>query len=348
LRNSASEQVRAHSSSNDSGDGASAFSDWEANNDPTIVETVPEGGSNDDGQWPEGQWPEGNSHAEGFCNNARDDLSARRSDAPSEGDAVHDSGPQDLAIDTNNPGRADFVVSVGALGNASGTPLDGSQHMSFEERAVDEKCAADGDNNNEGMLVHSGSESGTSHNIPSGFDPTDPEAITALATRPPEADPRSSVTSTIRFNEQVMVTEFAPSGGPRSGDASASTGNLGGRAADPSSSLPGSGALHQHANAGGGPSSNGGPNSNDGRDSNGSNRSNDNHGGTSDGNDPQGPGPGGNDLNKLVFSCATTGGSLRHWGIEGRIPVAEVVQITGASIPQIHGVRSLMRPDTVD
>jgi len=50
LRNGASEQVRTHSPSNDSGDGASAFSKWEANNNPTIVETAPEGGSKDDDQ----------------------------------------------------------------------------------------------------------------------------------------------------------------------------------------------------------------------------------------------------------------------------------------------------------
>jgi len=210
--------------------------------------------------------------------------------------------------------------------------------MSFGERTVNEKCAADGDNNDEGMLVCGGSESSTSCNAPSGFDPTDPEAIAALVTQPPEADPRSPVTSTVRFNEQVMVTEFAPSGGPRSGVASASTGNLGGGATSPSSSSPGSDALHQHANTSGGPSSNGSPNSNDSCDSNDSNRSNGDHGGTSDGNDPQSPGPGGNDLNELGFTCATTGGPLRHWGIEGMIPVAEVVQIMGASVPQIHNV----------
>jgi len=55
LRNSASEQVRMYSSLSDSGDGASAFSNWEANNNPTIVETVPEGDSDNDDQWPEGE-----------------------------------------------------------------------------------------------------------------------------------------------------------------------------------------------------------------------------------------------------------------------------------------------------
>jgi len=197
-------------------------------------------------------------------------------------------------------------------------------------------------------MVHSGSESGTSCNTPSGFDPTDPEVITDLMTQPPMVDPRSPMASTIRFNEQVMVTEHAPSGSPRSGVASALTGNLGGGTASPSLSLPGSDALHQHANTGGSPSANGSPNSNDSRDSNGSNGNNGNQGGTSDGNDPRGSGPSGTNLNKLAFTYSATGGPLQHWGIKGMIRVAEVVRITGASIPQLHSVRHLMRPDTVD
>jgi len=182
LHNSASEQVRMHSSSSDSGDRASVFSNWEANNNPTIVETVPEGDSDNDDQWPEGQWPEGDGLAEDLADDAQVDLSTRPSSAPTETGAVYDSGLQDLVIDTNDPGRADFVISVGALGNASGTPLDGSQNMSFGERAVDEKCTIDGNNDNEGMLVHSGSESSTSYNTPSGFDPSDPEVIADLMT----------------------------------------------------------------------------------------------------------------------------------------------------------------------
>jgi len=69
---------------------------------------------------------------------------------------------------------------------------------------------------------------------------------------------------------------------------------------------------------------------------------------TSDGNDPQGPDPSENDLNKLVFTYSTTGGPLQHWGIEGTIRVAEVVQITGASVPQIRSARHLIRPEIVD
>jgi len=134
LRYSASEQVRTHSPLSDSGNGASAFSNWEANNSLTIAETAPEGDSDNDDQWPVGQWPEGDRLAEGLADDAQVDLSTRQSSAPTETGEKHDSGLQELVIDTNNPGRADFVISVGALGNASGTPLDGSQNMSFGER----------------------------------------------------------------------------------------------------------------------------------------------------------------------------------------------------------------------
>jgi len=87
---------------------------------------------------------------------------------------------ENLVIDTNDPGRDDFVISVGALGNASGAPLDGSQNVSFGERTVDEQRAVDGNKRPEeceGMIVCSGSESSTSYNTPTGFDPSDPNAI---------------------------------------------------------------------------------------------------------------------------------------------------------------------------
>ena len=54
--------------------------------------------------------------------------------------------------------------------------------MSFGESAVDERRAVDGNNDNEGMIVYSGSESSTSYNTPSGFDPSDPEVIADLMT----------------------------------------------------------------------------------------------------------------------------------------------------------------------
>jgi len=305
------------------------------------VETIPEGDSDNDEQWPEGQWPEGDGHAEDLADDAQVDLS-RQSSAPTETGEKYDSGLQELVIDTNDPGQADFVISVGALGNASGTPLDGSQNMSFGERTVDEKRVIDGNNDNEGMLMYSGSESSTSYNTPSGFDPSDPDVIADLMTRSPMADPHSPTTSTIRFNVQVAVGEYKPSGSPRGGVATTLTGNLGGGANSPSSSLPGSDALRQHANTGGSPSSNGSPNSSDGWNSDGLNGNNSNQGGTSNVNDPQGPDPSGNNLNKLVITYSTTGGPLQHWGIEGTIRVAEVVQITGASIPQIRGTRHLI------
>jgi len=271
---------------------------------------------------------------------------------------VYDSGLQDLVINANDPGRADFVISVGALGNASGTPLDGSQNMSFGESTVNERRTIDGNNDNEGMIGYSGGESSMSYNTPSGFDPSDPEVIADLLTRPPVVDPRSPTASTIRFNEQVMVTEYTPNTMlTHGGVASTSTGNLGGAGAtSPSSSLPGSDALCQHANTGGSPNPNDGGslNSNGSPNSDGSNGNNGNQGGTSDGNDPQGPSPSGNYLDKLMFTYTTAGGPLQHWGIEGTIGVADVVQFTGSSDPQnphqlaLHGKRLLIRPNIVD
>jgi len=109
---------------------------------------------------------------------------------------AYDSGLQTLAIDTtenlvidtNDPGRADFVISVGALGNASGTPLDGSQNMSFGDNTTDRRRSVDGNNSNDGMIVCSGSEPSTSYNTPSGYDPSDPETLVDLLTRPPMPD----------------------------------------------------------------------------------------------------------------------------------------------------------------
>jgi len=104
LRNSASEQVRKYSPSSDNGNGASAFANWEANNSPTIMETVPEGDSDNDDQWPEGQWPEGDGLAEDLADNAQVDLSTRQLSAPTEAGEKYDSGLQELVIDANNPG----------------------------------------------------------------------------------------------------------------------------------------------------------------------------------------------------------------------------------------------------
>ena len=105
LRDSASEQVGMHSSASDSGDGASAFSTLGANNTSTIVETVQEGGSDDDLVDVE------------LDNNVRVDLSMRLSNPPNNANSVYESGLYGLVVDTKDPGQANFAMRVGALGN---------------------------------------------------------------------------------------------------------------------------------------------------------------------------------------------------------------------------------------
>jgi len=125
LRNSASEIARMYSSSRDSGDGANTFVTVLASNALAVVETVQEGESDDDGEWPEGgEWPEVN-------------LIPRLSNAYNDPDSTYDSGLQELVIDTKDPGRANFAMNVGALGNASGTLMDRAQNMSFRESTVE-------------------------------------------------------------------------------------------------------------------------------------------------------------------------------------------------------------------
>ena len=259
-------------SSNNSGGAASAFSAFGANKSSTIVETVQE--DSDDG--------------DGLTGNAADDnvqvnLTSTSEicefeicDACDSGIALgvnqassHTTG--NLIIDTDDPGQEDFVISVGALGNASGTPLDGSQNMSFgedlaspeERRIVDSatKAAAYATYRSTRpgwrkgaceVKVDDGSES--SVGTPPNFDPSDPKVLGDLLSRPPEPI-NHSPTSTIKFNEQTVVTEYA-----QGGAASTTVGNLGGAAnTRPSSSLPGSAALRQHTLAGG--DSNGGSSS---------------------------------------------------------------------------------------
>jgi len=288
------------------------------------VETVQEGGSDDDEEWPEVN------------------LNPRLSDPHDNANSMYDSGLQELIIDTVDPGRADFALNVGALGNASGTPLDGAQNVSFGESTVNEGCAIDGGEGNEAVAL--------SYNCQ---DPSDPEVIATLMTRRAVADPRSP--STIRFNEHVTVAEYSPNHSPnplRTLGAAASTlmENLGGACVtgsaqgnptlsqgDPSLSQP-----DGNANAGGDPNSNN-SNGNDG-----------NQGGSSTNNDPPGPGPDGNYLDKLVFTYSTMGGPLQNWGIEGTIKVAEVVQFTPDASAQnpnqlaLSSVQRLVRPDIVD
>jgi len=85
LRNSASELVRTYSSSSDSGDGASTFASLQASNTSAIVETVQEGRSDDDEEWPEVN------------------LGPRLSDAHNDASSMYDSGLQELIIDTEDP-----------------------------------------------------------------------------------------------------------------------------------------------------------------------------------------------------------------------------------------------------
>ena len=157
-----------------------------------------EGNSDDGDGWPEG---------EGLAGNLADDdaqvnLIPRSSGACDEIGTACGSGLQTLAvdtaknlvIDTNDPGRGDFVMSIGALGNASGTPPDGTQNVSFgedvaeERRIVDSiaKLAASRNSgrwfNRSGMKVCSGSESSASYDTSPSFDLRDPKALADLLT----------------------------------------------------------------------------------------------------------------------------------------------------------------------
>ena len=137
LRNNASEQVHRHDSSSsarssDSGDAASAFSAFGANDPPTIVETVQDRNSDDGDGWPEGEGLAGNLAGD----DAQVNLIPRSSGTCDETGMACDSAValavntsherENLVINANDPGRKDFVMSIGALGNASGAPLDGS------------------------------------------------------------------------------------------------------------------------------------------------------------------------------------------------------------------------------
>jgi len=111
-------------------------------------------------------------------------------------------------------------MNVRALGNVSGTPLDGAQNVSFGKSAVDRGYTIDGDEGSKGVV--------SSYNCQ---DLSDPEVKAALMTRRAVADPHSP--STMRFNEQVTVTECSPNHSPNALQtlgmaASTSTANLGG------------------------------------------------------------------------------------------------------------------------
>ena len=83
--------------------------------------------------------------------------------------------------------------------------------------------------------------------------------------------------------------------------------------------------------------------------STGSNRNGGNQGGTNSGNGPEGPTPNRNYLDKLMFIHSTVGGPLQHWGIEGRIQVGSVFQLTGPDDDmRLQSFCMLVRSDFVD
>jgi len=179
LHDSANQHVRMHSPT------------------PTIVETVQEGGSDD-------SLEEYQDSMEVV--NPGDKVQV---DLHNDANLGYDSGLRELVVTTNDPGQADFVVSVGALGNASGTPLDGSQDMSFGESTVDKEYTIEGEEDTASILA--------AHNIPSTYNPSDqnvddlaivdPEMIRDLLSQRSVMDPRSP-TSTVQFNEQVAVQHY--------------------------------------------------------------------------------------------------------------------------------------------
>jgi len=181
LRNSAMATVARSDSWSDSGNSG-PFNSLLENNPSVLVETVQEGGSDNDGGWPEGAWLD-------------DDMNPNEYDPSS----TYDSGLQELHINTDDPGIADFALNVGALGNASGTPMDGAQNMSFGGEST-----VDGGNTDEG-------NQGVALNI--NLDPCDPSVIATMLTGPPGAN--SSLPTTIHFNEQVLVTNYSPNHSPK-------------------------------------------------------------------------------------------------------------------------------------
>jgi len=188
LRNGPMATVARSDSLSDSGN-CGPFASLLANDTSAFVETVQEGGSDDDGEWPEGEWPD-------------DNLDPRLSNAndPNVCDpsSTCDSGLQELLIDTKDPGITNFALNVGALGNASGTPMDGAQNMSFGESTVD---GGNANERNEGVA--------SSNNL----DPCDPSVMAAMLTQPPVANPH--LPTAIQFDEQAMVTNYSPKHSPK-------------------------------------------------------------------------------------------------------------------------------------
>jgi len=148
--------------------------------------------------------------------------------------------PDWVAVNADDPGQANFVMSFRALGNASGTPLDGSHDMSFGESTVDEEHTVDGEEDAASILA--------AYNLPMTYSQNDPNVVNSMIMNPEMigtlmsqrsvVDPRSP-TSTVQFNEQVAVKEYVL-GSPTSASGmsiTTSAGNTGG--AEPSGSTQG-------------------------------------------------------------------------------------------------------------
>jgi len=305
LHDSAKQQVRMHSPTQDRGDSMSVCSAQGTNIAPTIVETVQEGGSKDSLE----EYQDSMEAA-----NLGDEV---RVDLHNNANSGCDSGLRDLVVNTDDPGQANFVLSFGALGNASSTPLDGSHDMSFGESTVDEEYTVDREDT---ALIMA------AYNIPSTYNQNDPnvddsaivdqEMIGELMSRRSVVDPRPP-TLTVQFNEQVAVQHYViRSLASTSGtNATVSAGNTVG--AEPSDSTQSDPVSTQ----GGPPPSQGGPppsqpvgdaNAGNSPSSTGSNGNGGNQGGVNSGNGPQGPTPNRNYLDKLVFVYSTVGGPLQH------------------------------------
>jgi len=168
--------------------------------------------------------------------------------------------------------------------------------LSFGKSAVDGGHTVNRDAGNEG--------------VGSGQDPSDPEVIAAIVTQRAVTD--SCSPTAMRFDEQVTVAEHSPNHSPNalqtlsavaSMDASTTLGNLGD--ADPAGPTQGVPTSSQgnlpSSQPSGGANAGGDPNSND------SNGNGGNQGGSGSNDDLPGPGPAGNCLDKLVFTCSAVG-----------------------------------------
>jgi len=66
--------------------------------------------------------------------NVRMNLSTRLLNASDDADSTHASDVRDLVMDAKDQGQPNspnFPTVIGALGNGSGVPLDGTQNVSF-------------------------------------------------------------------------------------------------------------------------------------------------------------------------------------------------------------------------